>query len=201
MEQHVSQQAELLLICIVHILFMWHRVQNNYVLVQNLSFSLKTKFMKTLSQVYTKTSFMSATWVLFNSCCAAFACLSGTSNEVAMFLSREDQIIVRMRGLPFDATLSQVLDFFSPRDGLKETCPVSGGTDGILFVRYPDGRPTGDAFVLFACEEHAQCALRKHKDMLGKRYIELFKSTAAEVQQVQSVENLHIFLKFIYSFL
>ncbi|XP_017280518.1 epithelial splicing regulatory protein 1 isoform X3 [Kryptolebias marmoratus] len=108
----------------------------------------------------------------------------GTSNEVAMFLSREDQIIVRMRGLPFDATLGQVLDFFSPRDGLKETCPVSGGADGILFVRYPDGRPTGDAFVLFACEEHAQSALRKHKDMLGKRYIELFKSTAAEVQQV-----------------
>ncbi|XP_070691268.1 epithelial splicing regulatory protein 1 isoform X1 [Pempheris klunzingeri] len=108
----------------------------------------------------------------------------GTSNEVAIFLSREDQIIVRMRGLPFTATHEQVLAFFSPGEGLKETCPVSGGKDGILFVRYPDGRPTGDAFVLFACEEHAQCALRKHKEILGRRYIELFKSTAAEVQQV-----------------
>ncbi|XP_028983736.1 epithelial splicing regulatory protein 1 isoform X3 [Betta splendens] len=108
----------------------------------------------------------------------------GTSNEAAMFLSREDQIIVRMRGLPFTATHEQVLAFFSPADGLKEPCPVSGGKDGILFVRYPDGRPTGDAFVLFACEEHAQCALRKHKEILGRRYIELFKSTAAEVQQV-----------------
>ncbi|XP_029360123.1 epithelial splicing regulatory protein 1 isoform X3 [Echeneis naucrates] len=108
----------------------------------------------------------------------------GTSNEAAMFLSREDQIIVRMRGLPFTATHEQVLSFFSPEDGLKETCPVSGGKDGILFVHYPDGRPTGDAFVLFACEEHAQCALRKHKEILGRRYIELFKSTAAEVQQV-----------------
>ncbi|XP_041650266.1 epithelial splicing regulatory protein 1 isoform X4 [Cheilinus undulatus] len=108
----------------------------------------------------------------------------GTSNEVAMFLSREDQIIVRMRGLPFTATHEQVLNFFSPGEGPKETCPVSGGKDGILFVRYPDGRPTGDAFVLFACEEHAQCALRKHKEILGRRYIELFKSTAAEVQQV-----------------
>lgn len=108
----------------------------------------------------------------------------GTSNEVAMFLSREDQIIVRMRGLPFNATHDDVLRFFSPEDGSQETCPVSGGKDGILFVRYPDGRPTGDAFVLFACEEHAQCALRKHKELLGKRYIELFKSTAAEVQQV-----------------
>lgn len=101
-----------------------------------------------------------------------------------MFLSREDQIIVRMRGLPFTATYEQVLAFFSPKDGLNETCPVSGGKDGILFVRYPDGRPTGDAFVLFSCEEHALCALRKHKEILGKRYIELFKSTAAEVQQV-----------------
>ncbi|XP_041844960.1 epithelial splicing regulatory protein 1 isoform X2 [Melanotaenia boesemani] len=108
----------------------------------------------------------------------------GTSNEVAMFLSREDQLIVRMRGLPFTATHEQVLAFFSPEDGQKETCPVSGGKNGILFVRYPDGRPTGDAFVLFSCEEHAQCALRKHKEILGKRYIELFKSTAAEVQQV-----------------
>uniref|UniRef100_A0A8C7XHD9 Epithelial splicing regulatory protein 1 n=1 Tax=Oryzias sinensis TaxID=183150 RepID=A0A8C7XHD9_9TELE len=108
----------------------------------------------------------------------------GTTNEVAMFLSREDQIIVRMRGLPFTATYEQVLAFFSPKDGLNETCPVSGGKDGILFVRYPDGRPTGDAFVLFSCEEHALCALRKHKEILGKRYIELFKSTAAEVQQV-----------------
>ncbi|XP_071385328.1 epithelial splicing regulatory protein 1 isoform X2 [Centroberyx affinis] len=109
----------------------------------------------------------------------------GTSNEVAMFLSREDQIIVRMRGLPFTATHEQVLAFFAQgEEGPAEACPVSGGKDGILFVRYPDGRPTGDAFVLFACEEHAQCALMKHKDILGKRYIELFKSTAAEVQQV-----------------
>lgn len=101
-----------------------------------------------------------------------------------MFLSREDQVIVRMRGLPFTATHEQVLAFFAQGEGPKESCPVSGSKDGILFVRYPDGRPTGDAFVLFACEEHAQCALRKHKDLLGKRYIELFKSTAAEVQQV-----------------
>uniref|UniRef100_A0A8C2JY60 Epithelial splicing regulatory protein 1 n=1 Tax=Cyprinus carpio TaxID=7962 RepID=A0A8C2JY60_CYPCA len=102
----------------------------------------------------------------------------GTSNEVAKFLSRENQVIIRMRGLPFTATAEQVLQFFSP------ACPVTDDSEGILFVRFPDGRPTGDAFVLFSCDEHAQNALKKHKDILGKRYIELFKSTAAEVQQV-----------------
>ncbi|XP_041104714.1 epithelial splicing regulatory protein 1 isoform X1 [Polyodon spathula] len=102
----------------------------------------------------------------------------GTSNEVAQFLSKENQVIVRMRGLPFTATAEEVLAFLGP------SCPVTGEKEGILFVKYPDGRPTGDAFVLFACEEFSQNALKKHKDILGKRYIELFKSTAAEVQQV-----------------
>nr|XP_013010274.1 epithelial splicing regulatory protein 2 isoform X3 [Cavia porcellus] len=102
----------------------------------------------------------------------------GTSLEVARFLSREDQVILRLRGLPFSAGPTDVLSFLGPE------CPVTGGADGLLFVRHPDGRPTGDAFALFACEELAQAALRRHKGMLGKRYIELFRSTAAEVQQV-----------------
>ncbi|XP_055061156.2 epithelial splicing regulatory protein 2 isoform X1 [Misgurnus anguillicaudatus] len=102
----------------------------------------------------------------------------GTSNEVAQFLSKENQVIIRMRGLPFTATPQDVLGFLGPES------PVTDGMEGLLFVKYPDGRPTGDAFVLFACEEYAQNALKKHKQILGKRYIELFRSTAAEVQQV-----------------
>lgn len=104
----------------------------------------------------------------------------GTSLEVARFLSREDQVILRLRGLPFSAGPADVLSFLGPE------CPVTGGADGLLFVRHPDGRPTGDAFALFACEELAQAALGRHKGMLGKRYIELFRSTAAEVQQVST---------------
>ncbi|XP_059988602.1 epithelial splicing regulatory protein 2 isoform X9 [Lagenorhynchus albirostris] len=100
------------------------------------------------------------------------------AGEVARFLSREDQVILRLRGLPFSAGPADVLGFLGPE------CPVTGGADGLLFVRHPDGRPTGDAFALFACEELAQAALRRHKGTLGKRYIELFRSTAAEVQQV-----------------
>uniref|UniRef100_A0A7N8XGI3 Epithelial splicing regulatory protein 2 n=1 Tax=Mastacembelus armatus TaxID=205130 RepID=A0A7N8XGI3_9TELE len=102
----------------------------------------------------------------------------GTSNEVTQFLSKENQVIIRMRGLPFTATHQEVLSFLGPES------PVTDGAEGLLFVKYPDGRPTGDAFVLFSCEEYAQNALKKHKQILGKRYIELFRSTAAEVQQV-----------------
>uniref|UniRef100_A0A8C7ZJK5 Epithelial splicing regulatory protein 2 n=1 Tax=Oryzias sinensis TaxID=183150 RepID=A0A8C7ZJK5_9TELE len=106
------------------------------------------------------------------------SCFQRTSNEVAQFLSKENQVIIRMRGLPFTATSQEVLSFLGPES------PVTDGAEGLLFVKYPDGRPTGDAFVLFSCEEYVQNALKKHKQILGKRYIELFRSTAAEVQQV-----------------
>lgn len=58
------------------------------------------------------------------------------------------------------------------------------GEDGVLFVKKPDGRATGDAFVLFAMEEDSPKALAKHRELIGTRYIELFRSTTAEVQQV-----------------
>uniref|UniRef100_A0A7N6FH52 RRM domain-containing protein n=1 Tax=Anabas testudineus TaxID=64144 RepID=A0A7N6FH52_ANATE len=109
---------------------------------------------------------------------SSFSLTLGTSNEVTQFLSKENQVIIRMRGLPFTATPQEVLSFLGPES------PVTDGSEGLLFVKYPDGRPTGDAFVLFSCEEYAQNALKKHKQILGKRYIELFRSTAAEVQQV-----------------
>jgi len=61
---------------------------------------------------------------------------------------------------------------------------VLDSEDGVLFVRKPDGRATGDAFVLVAREEAASKALARHKEVIGSRYIELFRSTTAEVQQV-----------------
>ncbi len=61
---------------------------------------------------------------------------------------------------------------------------VLDGEEGILFVHQADGRATGDAFVLFPNDEEANKALSKHRECIGSRYIELFKSTTAEVQQV-----------------
>ena len=54
----------------------------------------------------------------------------------------------------------------------------------MLFVHYPDGRSTGDAFVMFKTDEEANLSLLKHRECMGPRYIELFRSTSSEVQQV-----------------
>lgn len=58
------------------------------------------------------------------------------------------------------------------------------GEDGVLFVKKNGGRATGDAFVLFETEEMASKALQKHRELIGSRYIELFRSSVSEVQLV-----------------
>ncbi|XP_033155981.1 RNA-binding protein fusilli isoform X2 [Drosophila mauritiana] len=110
------------------------------------------------------------------------AIAGGASNEAQAFLSKGAQVIIRMRGLPYDATAKQVLDFFTTGD--TPPCHVLDGNEGVLFVKKPDGRATGDAFVLFANETDAPKALGRHRESIGQRYIELFRSTTAEVQQV-----------------
>lgn len=73
------------------------------------------------------------------------------------------------------------IDFFNRGD---RPIDVVDGEEGVLFVHYPDGRSTGDAFVMVKTEDQATEALLKHKETMGSRYIELFRSTTAEVQQV-----------------
>ncbi|KAF5401740.1 hypothetical protein PHET_04398, partial [Paragonimus heterotremus] len=63
-------------------------------------------------------------------------------------------------------------------------CPVQYGESGVLFVNRRSGQATGDAFVLFETQALAAEALKSHRQHIGSRYIELFKSTPAEVNQV-----------------
>ncbi|CAF4135940.1 unnamed protein product, partial [Rotaria magnacalcarata] len=120
----------------------------------------------------------------------------GSNSEAQAFLQRDGQIIIRMRGLPFDATAKDVIEFFTRGDTPTH---VVDGEDGVLFVHYPDGRSTGDAFVMVKTENEAAQALLKHKEIMGTRYIELFRSTTAEVQQVfrrsQDPKNFQTSLK------
>uniref|UniRef100_A0A8C5NUJ8 RRM domain-containing protein n=1 Tax=Jaculus jaculus TaxID=51337 RepID=A0A8C5NUJ8_JACJA len=80
---------------------------------------------------------------------------------------------VRLWGLPFGCTKEEIVQFFS---GL-EIVP-----NGITLPVYPEGKITGEAFVQFASQELAEKALGKHKERIGCRYIEVFKSSQEEVR-------------------
>ena len=58
------------------------------------------------------------------------------------------------------------IEFFASGDN---ACSLVDGEDGVLFVKKPDGRATGDAFVLLAVEHDAEKALQKHKENMGSR--------------------------------
>ncbi|GAA53549.1 epithelial splicing regulatory protein 1 [Clonorchis sinensis] len=100
-------------------------------------------------------------------------------SEFLSQLTNGEQVVVRVRGLPFTATKQQILDFFKAVEA-----PVLLEANGIYLVAYPEGRPTGDAFVLFSDDKTATRALLRHKDYLGDRYVELFKASPSEMVQV-----------------
>ncbi|XP_032220211.2 epithelial splicing regulatory protein 1 [Nematostella vectensis] len=102
----------------------------------------------------------------------------------ANFVSTNAEVIIRMRGLPFSTKAADVVRFFG------DDVPVYRGEGGILMVRGRNGKATGDAFVLFETEEHGRAALKKHREVLGSRYVELFRSSQSEVQQVLSSLSL-----------
>ncbi|CAH8646094.1 Epithelial splicing regulatory protein 1 [Schistosoma haematobium] len=108
----------------------------------------------------------------------------GESQEAMNFLGKlttPNQTLIRMRGLPYTTTPEQIISFFA-----NINCSIQFNSDGILFVNKRDGRATGDAFVIFETKIIAEKALENNKQHIGSRYIELFKSTPAEVNQVMN---------------
>ena len=55
------------------------------------------------------------------------------------------------------------IDFFNAGE---DPCDVLDEDHGVLFVKKPDGRATGDAFVLFKEEGDGEKALQKHKEII-----------------------------------
>lgn len=95
----------------------------------------------------------------------------------SLSVDRMRSFVVRCRGLPYTAAATDLLAFFGD-------IPVVRGLEGIVFTYAPDGRPTGECYVEFQSEEAQREALKKHKESIGSRYIELFVSTKLDMFQV-----------------
>uniref|UniRef100_A0A5S6QN67 RRM domain-containing protein n=1 Tax=Trichuris muris TaxID=70415 RepID=A0A5S6QN67_TRIMR len=83
--------------------------------------------------------------------------------------------VVRLRGLPYNCTKEDVMDFFK---GLELT------TDGIVFGTDKSGRASGEGFVRFKNKESTEKALDLHMEKIGHRYIEVFRSSLEEMDRV-----------------
>lgn len=80
--------------------------------------------------------------------------------------------VIRMRGMPYSCTSADITVFFK---GMQIV------PDGIFLCTHGDGRPTGEAFVEFINEDTASRAMQLHREPMGSRYVELFRSTKGEM--------------------
>ena len=85
----------------------------------------------------------------------------------------EEDAVVRIRGLPFSASLTDIATFFDGF-GVAER--------GVQLVpgKVPS-RPSGEAYVEFTTTDGAKRALAKNREMMGSRYLEVYAATRTEM--------------------
>ncbi|XP_036601858.1 heterogeneous nuclear ribonucleoprotein H-like [Trichosurus vulpecula] len=86
----------------------------------------------------------------------------------------EEGFVVKVRGLPWSCSVSDVQHFFSE-------CKIQNGTSGIHFIYTREGRPSGEAFIELNSEDEVKLALKKDRETMAHRYIEVFKSNKIEM--------------------
>lgn len=80
--------------------------------------------------------------------------------------------IVKLKGVPYDCSKEEISNFLP---GL-EIVP-----NGISIMQDQYGRCNGEVFVHFVHQESLPEALKKHKKLIGHRYIEVFESSCDEL--------------------
>lgn len=81
----------------------------------------------------------------------------GSSSKMKGLMGDGKGAVIRMRGLPYRASKSEVMGFF-------KGCSIP--EEGIAFVTRADGRVTGEAYVRFATREDAKMGIRKDREMM-----------------------------------
>ncbi|XP_072521306.1 G-rich sequence factor 1 [Salminus brasiliensis] len=99
-----------------------------------------------------------------------------TNNDAdAILKGTEDKCedgVVKLVGLPFNCTEEDVRQFFSGLD-------IAEG--GVTFAANRKGRSLGMAFVQFTTPEMADQALKRDRELIGHRYIEVFPSKKSAI--------------------
>lgn len=111
-----------------------------------------------------------------------------TNSDAEAILKKSVQLpardgVVRIRGLPYSCTETDVMLFFSGLDVME---------DGVTLVTDHRGRNSGEAYVQFLSQEQADEALTRDREVIGNRYIEVFPSRRSEIggrKKTESVEE------------
>ncbi|KAG6457014.1 heterogeneous nuclear ribonucleoprotein H2 [Manduca sexta] len=92
-----------------------------------------------------------------------------------MLGSGDNGYVIKLRGLPFSTTVEDVLDFLNDVN-------VVNGKEGVHLTEVRPGRPSGECFVEVESQEDVEMALKKDKENMGKRYIEVFSTDRQDME-------------------
>lgn len=88
---------------------------------------------------------------------------------------------VKIKGLPFKATRADVLSFFSG---------WSLQAEDVFIQRHLDGRPNGEAFIVFKNPAEARRATQKHRETFGEkfgdRYVRVYPTLESDIPDLQA---------------
>ena len=91
----------------------------------------------------------------------------------------QEHHILRVRGLPFSCTETELIEFFSK-------CSVQT----VHFTKNREGRPSGDAYIVMNSLRDVKEGLKYDKAMMGQRYLEVFEARYSEMEwMLQKNEN------------
>jgi len=90
----------------------------------------------------------------------------------------DDPSVIKVRGLPWEATEMDLCKFF-------KDCEIVGGPRGIFLCQNDRGQPTGEAFIEMETQADVDTALEKHKQNMGRRYVEVFESRLSVMEKVK----------------
>jgi len=95
--------------------------------------------------------------------------MSGRDRSPLFSRDRYETPVVKLRGLPYETTALDICKFFTE-------CKIRGGPRGIFFTLNERKQPTGEAFIEMESFRDVDLALRRHKERIGARYVEIFES-------------------------
>jgi hypothetical protein len=85
-----------------------------------------------------------------------------------------DAHFAKLRGLPYQATEQQIAAFFQPLQVVA-----------VQIAFNANGQPSGFGFVQFRTPDDASAALGRSNQVLGSRYVEVFRCSRAEMEQAR----------------
>ncbi|GIL84599.1 hypothetical protein Vretimale_14466 [Volvox reticuliferus] len=106
--------------------------------------------------------------------------LTGTSAAPITALP-QDGSVVKMKGLPFKGGKEDIIKFFAG---------FTLRPDHVFLRKHPDGRPNGEAFVVFEDSDEARRATQKDRETFGEkfgdRYVRVYPTLDSDIPDMQA---------------